>query len=47
MLFKQSFLAGIEAGTITLAFRHWQRPTVKAGGDRRSPRGRAYLARRG
>jgi hypothetical protein len=32
MLFKQKFLTGIEAGTITLAFRRWQRPTVKAGG---------------
>ena len=32
MLFKQAFLTGIEAGTITLAFRRWQRPTVKAGG---------------
>jgi hypothetical protein len=32
MLFKQDFLEGIQAGTITLAFRRWQRPTVKAGG---------------
>jgi hypothetical protein len=32
MLFKQVFLEGIQAGTITLAFRRWQRPTVKAGG---------------
>lgn len=32
MLFKQAFLKGIQAGTITLAFRRWQRPTVKAGG---------------
>jgi hypothetical protein len=32
MLFKQAFLEGIQAGTITLAFRRWQRPTVKAGG---------------
>lgn len=32
MLFKQAFLDGIQAGTITLAFRRWQRPTVKAGG---------------
>lgn len=32
MLFKQAFLTGIQAGTITLAFRRWQRPTVKAGG---------------
>jgi hypothetical protein len=32
MLFKQAFLEGIQAGTITLAFRRWRRPTVKAGG---------------
>jgi hypothetical protein len=32
MLFKQAFLDGIQAGTITLAFRRWQRPSVKAGG---------------
>lgn len=32
MLFKQAFLEGIQAGKVTLAFRRWQRPTVKAGG---------------
>jgi hypothetical protein len=32
MLFKQAFLDGIRAGTVTVAFRRWQRPTVKAGG---------------
>jgi hypothetical protein len=32
MLFKQTFLDGIRAGTVTLAFRRWRRPTVKAGG---------------
>ena len=32
MLFKQAFLDGIQAGRVTLAFRRWQRPTVKAGG---------------
>jgi hypothetical protein len=32
MLFKQAFLEGIQAGSITLAFRRWQRPTVKSGG---------------
>ncbi|MBN9235670.1 MULTISPECIES: hypothetical protein [Phyllobacteriaceae] len=31
MLFKQSILEGIARGDITLAFRRWQRPTVKAG----------------
>jgi hypothetical protein len=32
MLLKQETLRGIENGTITLAFRRWRRPTVKAGG---------------
>ncbi|MBC7895559.1 MAG: ASCH domain-containing protein [Cytophagaceae bacterium] len=32
MLFRQDFLAGIKAGTITLAFRRWKRPTVRAHG---------------
>jgi hypothetical protein len=32
MLFKQAFLDGIRAGTVILAFRRWQRPTVKPGG---------------
>lgn len=32
MLFQQRFLDGIRAGTITLAFRRWRRPSVKAGG---------------
>lgn len=32
VLFKQKFLDGIQQGMITLAFRRWRRPTVKAGG---------------
>jgi hypothetical protein len=32
MIFKQYALEGIRAGTVTLAFRRWTRPTVKAGG---------------
>jgi hypothetical protein len=32
MLLKQETLRGIESGSITLAFRRWRRPTVKAGG---------------
>lgn len=32
MLFKQNELNDIQAGRITLAFRRWRRPTVKAGG---------------
>jgi hypothetical protein len=31
MLFKQRHLEGIQAGTISLAFRKWQRHTVKKG----------------
>ena len=33
MLFRQYFLDGIQDGSITLAFRRWQRPTVKSGGS--------------
>ena len=32
MLFRQEFLDGIRDGTVTLAFRRWRRPTVRAGG---------------
>lgn len=32
MLMKQDTLAGVAAGRITLAFRRWKRPTVRAGG---------------
>ena len=32
MLIKQIVLDGITAGTITLVFRRWKRPTVKPGG---------------
>ncbi len=32
MLIKQETLRGVAAGSITLAFRRWRRPTVKAGG---------------
>ena len=32
MLFRQVFVDGIRSGTITLAFRRWRRPTVRAGG---------------
>ncbi|MGE0590317.1 MAG: hypothetical protein AB7O48_17180 [Cyclobacteriaceae bacterium] len=31
MLFKQTQLAGIRSGKITLAFRKWKKPTVKSG----------------
>ncbi len=33
MLFKQKFLDGIRSGEVTLAFRRWRRPTVRAGGS--------------
>jgi hypothetical protein len=32
VLFRSQVLEGIRAGTITLAFRRWRRPTVKPGG---------------
>ncbi|MDQ6435203.1 ASCH domain-containing protein [Mesorhizobium sp. LHD-90] len=39
MLFKQAILDGIAAGAVTLAFRRWKQPTVKAGGRLRSVAG--------
>jgi hypothetical protein len=39
MLLKQETLRGIEGGTITVAFRRWRRPTVKAGGTLLTPIG--------
>jgi hypothetical protein len=39
VLFDQRFWTGIADGSITLAFRRWKRPTVKAGGRLRSPVG--------
>ncbi len=36
MLLKQRVLDGIAEGRITLAFRRWKRPTVKAGGNLRT-----------
>jgi hypothetical protein len=32
MIFRQRFLEGIRDGTVTLAFRRWRRPSVRAGG---------------
>lgn len=32
MIFRQHALEAIRAGSVTLAFRRWTRPTVKAGG---------------
>jgi hypothetical protein len=39
MLFRQETLQGIQAGEVTLAFRRWRRPTVKAGGTLRTRAG--------
>lgn len=39
MLFTQRFWAGLEDGSVTVAFRRWKRPTVKAGGTLKSPGG--------
>lgn len=39
MLLKQSILDGIARGDITLAFRRWQRPAVKAGTGLRTAAG--------
>lgn len=32
MIFRQEFLKGIQNGSVTVAFRRWRRPSVKAGG---------------
>lgn len=39
MLFKKPILEGIAAGTVTLAFRRWTRPTVRAGGTLKTAMG--------
>jgi hypothetical protein len=39
MLFKADILEAIRAGRVTLAFRRWRRPTVKAGGTLHTPVG--------
>ena len=36
MLLKRDTLEGIAEGRITLAFRRWKRPTVRAGGELRT-----------
>jgi len=36
MLFRRLELEGIAAGTITLAFRRWERPRARAGGRQRT-----------
>ncbi|HEX6237126.1 MAG TPA: hypothetical protein VFZ68_08025 [Acidimicrobiales bacterium] len=39
MLFPQRLHAGLADGSVTLAFRRWRRPRVKAGGRQRTPVG--------
>jgi hypothetical protein len=39
MLFPQRFHAGLADGSVTLAFRRWRRPSVRAGGRQRTPAG--------
>jgi hypothetical protein len=39
VLFRPADLAGIEAGTITLAFRRWTKPRAVVGGTQRTPIG--------
>ena len=44
MLFRQKFLDGIRDGTVTLAFRRWRRPSVRAGGTLLTPVGQLDIA---
>jgi hypothetical protein len=39
VLFRKRFWDGLADGSITVAYRRWKRPTVKAGGTLRSPGG--------
>ncbi len=39
MLFKLKTLEQIKCGNVTVAFRRWRRPTVKAGGSLKTPIG--------
>lgn len=39
MLFPKKHWAGLEDGSIRLAFRRWKQPAVKAGGSQRFARG--------
>lgn len=43
MLLNGETLGGIESGAITLAFRRWKRPTVKAGGTLLTPIGQLAI----
>jgi len=39
VVFKERFWAGLRDGSITVAFRRWRRPSVRAGGTLLSPGG--------
>lgn len=39
MLFRQPLWPGLADGSVTVAFRRWRRPTVRAGGTLRTPAG--------
>jgi hypothetical protein len=39
VLFKERFWAGLRDGSLTVAYRRWKRPSVKAGGTLVSPGG--------
>ena len=39
MLFRQADLARIVSGEVTVAYRRWRRPSVKAGGTQQTPVG--------
>jgi hypothetical protein len=39
VLFRQEFWSGLADGSVTVAFRRWKRPTVKAGGRLTTPAG--------
>lgn len=39
MVFKERFWAGLRDGSLTVAYRRWTRPSVRAGGTLQSPGG--------
>ena len=38
-MFRQQFWVGLADGSVTLAFRRWKRPMVRAGGRQTTPAG--------
>jgi hypothetical protein len=43
MLFKERFWAGLRDGSLSVAYRRWKRPSVKAGGTLVSPGGQLAI----